>query len=147
MLTCSPSSVDVNAKMDSYVGWVGRTHSASDSLVDSRVEAKFLLPDATPFSGPWCRPQNDGPGLRAITLISYANQLLDEGKEVRAYAHRVSRAAAAAPQKGVDVLPRRRREWMCCRAAEESGCTCGKSSSAARQNRSFGTIAGVQPAA
>jgi glucoamylase len=81
VLTCSPSSVDVKAKMDSYVGWVGRTHAAVDTLVDSRVEAKFLLPDATPYPGPWCRPQNDGPGLRAITLISYANQLLAEGNE------------------------------------------------------------------
>ena len=135
MLTCSPSSVDVKGAMDSYVGWVGRTHSASDSLVDSRVEAKFLLPDATPFSGPWCRPQNDGPGLRAITLISYANQLLDEGNEVRA---RAPRAAAGGSQKRAEVL-----------------ATCGRASSATRQTSSLQGrawppsvgLAGVQPAA
>jgi len=38
--------------------------------VDVRVEAKFEIPSGTPFNGGWCRPQTDGPGLRAITLIT-----------------------------------------------------------------------------
>lgn len=42
-------------------------------------EPKFNV-DGTAFSGPWCRPQNDGPALRAITLIHLANVLLDEGE-------------------------------------------------------------------
>jgi glucoamylase len=44
-----------------------------------------MLPKAgTSFPGAWCRPQNDGPGLQAIT---YANRLMDSGKEdfVRQY--------------------------------------------------------------
>ncbi len=32
------------------------------------------------FLGPWGRPQNDGPALRAIALIEWANQLLDQGE-------------------------------------------------------------------
>jgi glucoamylase len=37
--------------------------------------------DGTPFSGPWGRPQNDGPAIRAYMLTRYANWLLDQGKE------------------------------------------------------------------
>lgn len=43
-------------------------------------EPKYNV-DGTPFTGPWGRPQNDGPALRAITLIKFANSLLDEGQE------------------------------------------------------------------
>jgi len=38
------------------------------------TEPKFNIPEGTPFSGGWCRPQNDGPGLRAITLMAYADE-------------------------------------------------------------------------
>jgi len=41
-------------------------------------EPKFMA-DGTPFLEPWGRPQNDGPALRAITLIRWANQLINEG--------------------------------------------------------------------
>ena len=30
---------------------------------DIRTEPKFNLPDGDLFTDPWCRPQNDGPGL------------------------------------------------------------------------------------
>lgn len=43
-------------------------------------EPKFH-PDGTPFLGDWARPQNDGPASRAITLISWAQLLIREGKE------------------------------------------------------------------
>lgn len=36
--------------------------------------------DGKPFSGPWGRPQNDGPAIRAYVLTRYANYLLDQGK-------------------------------------------------------------------
>lgn len=39
-------------------------------------EPKYNI-DGSPFTGPWGRPQNDGPALRAITLIRFANELLD----------------------------------------------------------------------
>jgi glucoamylase len=42
-------------------------------------EPKYNV-DGTPYTGPWGRPQNDGPALRAITLIKFANSLIDQGK-------------------------------------------------------------------
>ncbi len=47
------------------------------STLTNLGEPKFFV-DGTPFSGPWGRPQNDGPALRAITLIQFANFLLDQ---------------------------------------------------------------------
>ncbi|KAH8928867.1 carbohydrate-binding module family 20 protein [Atractiella rhizophila] len=41
-------------------------------------EPKFNV-DETAFTGAWGRPQRDGPALRATTLITYANELLDAG--------------------------------------------------------------------
>jgi len=42
-------------------------------------EPKFLV-DGLAFNDPWGRPQNDGPALRAITLIGFAKILLNEGQ-------------------------------------------------------------------
>ena len=60
-----------------YIKWVLRMQATDDSAngVDVRVEAKFEIPSGQPYPGPWCRPQTDGPGLRAITLIHYADAL------------------------------------------------------------------------
>lgn len=41
-------------------------------------EPKFNV-DLSAFTGSWGRPQRDGPALRAITLITYANWLIDNG--------------------------------------------------------------------
>jgi len=41
-------------------------------------EPKFYL-NNTIFSGPWGRPQNDGPATAAITLIEFANTYLSNG--------------------------------------------------------------------
>lgn len=41
-------------------------------------EPKFHV-DGTPFTGNWGRPQRDGPALRAIAVMIYANFLLDRG--------------------------------------------------------------------
>ncbi|KAG8726813.1 hypothetical protein FRC10_006750 [Ceratobasidium sp. 414] len=41
-------------------------------------EPKFNV-DGTPYTGSWGRPQRDGSALRAITLIQFANYLLDRG--------------------------------------------------------------------
>lgn len=38
-----------------------------------------LNADGTAFTGPWGRPQRDGPSLRATTLITYANWLINNG--------------------------------------------------------------------
>ncbi|RYZ76796.1 MAG: hypothetical protein EOP05_03945, partial [Proteobacteria bacterium] len=42
-------------------------------------EPKFN-PDGSPFMGGWCRPQNDGPALRAMTLTRFANRIIDDGE-------------------------------------------------------------------
>ncbi|KAF9483498.1 glycoside hydrolase family 15 protein [Pholiota conissans] len=39
------------------------------------AEPKFNI-DGTAFTGPWGRPQRDGPALRATALITYANWLI-----------------------------------------------------------------------
>jgi len=48
--------------------------------VDIREEVKYDIPSGGVFTGAWCRPQNDGPGLRALTLMEYANLLIKAGK-------------------------------------------------------------------
>lgn len=42
-------------------------------------EPKFNV-DGTAFTGPWGRPQNDGPALRALAMIKLARLLLAEGQ-------------------------------------------------------------------
>lgn len=61
---------DIEQKMDSWLSWVERSQNQPDpNGVDIRVEPKFEIPSGKPYTGGWCRPQNDGPGLRAITLM------------------------------------------------------------------------------
>lgn len=43
-------------------------------------EPKFNV-DGSPFNGPWGRPQNDGPALRASAFVKLAFQLIAEGQE------------------------------------------------------------------
>jgi len=42
-------------------------------------EPKFNV-DGSAFVGPWGRPQNDGPALRALTLIRFARALISDSK-------------------------------------------------------------------
>ncbi|WP_437681845.1 glycoside hydrolase family 15 protein [Sorangium sp. So ce131] len=43
-------------------------------------EPKFYV-KGTPYTGPWGRPQDDGPAIRAIELTHLAISLLEEGRE------------------------------------------------------------------
>ena len=43
-------------------------------------EPKFYV-NGEPFTGPWGRPQNDGPALRSLAMTRFANILLDNGFE------------------------------------------------------------------
>lgn len=49
-------------------------------------EPKYYV-HGLPYDLPWGRPQNDGPALRALTLIRFANTLLEQGdsETVRKY--------------------------------------------------------------
>ena len=51
---------------------IQRTNNPSGSFGDlsGLGEPKFNV-DGTPFTGPWGRPQRDGPALRALTLMRY----------------------------------------------------------------------------
>ncbi len=57
------------AYMEAYAGWVLQAQNFEDpNGIDVRLEPKYYLPDGGVFDEGWCRPQNDGPGLRAISL-------------------------------------------------------------------------------
>ncbi|UZJ56652.1 hypothetical protein CBS101457_005972 [Exobasidium rhododendri] len=47
-------------------------------------EPKFLV-DGSPFQESWGRPQNDGPALRSIALLSYASHILDTRPNAMSY--------------------------------------------------------------
>ena len=105
MVVASPSRVDP----DYYYDWVRDTALTMRSLIDlyelnhdaslrrlilrwvdaeehrqnltpnALGEPKFHL-DGSVYAGPWGRPQNDGPALRALALIKLARLLLKEGQ-------------------------------------------------------------------
>lgn len=79
---------DIETIVKSYVSWVIHNQNEADpNGIDIRTEPKFMLPNGEVFTSGWCRPQNDGPGLRATTLILAANSLIAQGEEdyVRTY--------------------------------------------------------------
>lgn len=47
-------------------------------------EPKFLI-DGSPFEGDWGRPQNDGPALRSIAFLTYANHILTTRSDAMTY--------------------------------------------------------------
>ncbi|KAJ2965851.1 hypothetical protein NQ176_g10422 [Zarea fungicola] len=78
-------SYDANLQnlIQEYIAAEARLQGVSNpsgSLSDGSglAEPKFNV-DLSTFTGPWGRPQRDGPALRAIALISYANWLIDNG--------------------------------------------------------------------
>ena len=70
----APDDGAAAAYMEAYAGWVLQAQNFEDpNGIDVRIEPKYYLPDGGVFDEGWCRPQNDGPGLRAISLIIFAN--------------------------------------------------------------------------
>ena len=57
--------------------------SSPNPGVDIRSDVKFNT-DGTVFSGPWGRPQNDGPASRAGVRVDYANWLMSKGRTAEA---------------------------------------------------------------
>lgn len=51
-------------------------------------EPKFYL-NNTAFTGPWGRPQNDGPATAAVTLIDFANDYLAKGGDMSTVRERI----------------------------------------------------------
>ena len=70
----------VDPYMKQYVQWVLTVHNQTDPFnQDILTEPKFDL-NGTVYGGGWCRPQNDGPSLRATTLIMFARMLIQNGE-------------------------------------------------------------------
>lgn len=65
----------IKDNMTAYQGWVKLTQSQHDDNNDVRIEPKFEIPSGKPYTGGWCRPQTDGPGLRARTLSHWGSVL------------------------------------------------------------------------
>jgi glucoamylase len=64
-----------------YISWVLENQAeTSPHGLDIRVEPKFNITTREVYEGQWCRPQNDGPGLRAMTLMIAADHLIQHGQ-------------------------------------------------------------------
>lgn len=82
LLHTANSVNDVKDQMDAYVGWVRKVQNEPDPHGQSVLsEPKYMIPNASVYAGGWCRPQNDGPGLRSHTLIDYATALSESKDE------------------------------------------------------------------
>lgn len=61
-----------------YLKWINLIQNKKDpNNIDIRTEPKYEIPSGIAYTGGWCRPQNDGPGLQAITLINTASDYLE----------------------------------------------------------------------
>ena len=61
---------------DHYLNWIQLIQSKTDpNGIDIRIEPKYEIPSGNSYTGAWCRPQNDGPGLQAIALINSASNV------------------------------------------------------------------------
>ena len=71
-----------------YVSRVEKIQHQPHSIPGQDIlgEPKFYL-DGRPYDGPWGRPQNDGPALRALTLIRFAHTLIENNEINYVHAH------------------------------------------------------------
>jgi glucoamylase len=61
--------------------WVeSETHRQIRPALGGLGEPKYNI-DGSGYSGPWGRPQNDGPALRVIAMIKFARLLIDSGEQ------------------------------------------------------------------
>lgn len=73
------SSGEVVRLMRSYASWVRRVQGQRG--IDVHTEPKWDIGTARPYQGDWCRPQTDGPGLRAKALMDFARGLGSSDKD------------------------------------------------------------------
>ena len=71
----------VREVMEGYAKWTGIVQHKDDQYCDVRIEPKFTIDDQEPYTGGWCRPQTDGPALRAMAMAKWGNILIDNGHE------------------------------------------------------------------
>lgn len=67
---------NIESLLKNYVTWVEKIQNATASTANQDIlgEPKFYVTGQV-YAGPWGRPQNDGPALRAITLLQFATHL------------------------------------------------------------------------
>lgn len=82
MISLQTTGLATDAIVRNYSNWVAARQAMTDiHSIDVRTEPKYTIPDGKIFDGAWCRPQNDGPGLRATALIIYANSLMTAAEQ------------------------------------------------------------------
>ena len=70
------------SQVQKYADWVAARQATQDPHgIDVRTEPKYEIPSGAVYDGAWCRPQNDGPGLRALALLSFADDLWGSNQE------------------------------------------------------------------
>jgi glucoamylase len=70
----------VRDALEGYAGWVSKVqHKADPNNIDVRIEPKFEIPSGEPYTGGWCRPQTDGPALRAMAMSKWGMLLKQSG--------------------------------------------------------------------
>lgn len=69
--------IKLEQKIKKFINFSKKNQSA-DALT-GLGEPKFYV-DGTPYDLPWGRPQNDGPAIRAMALIKFANIKLEQGE-------------------------------------------------------------------
>lgn len=75
----------VSEVLDAYAGWVAKVQQKNDpNGIDVRVEPKFTIPDGEPYTGGWCRPQTDGPALRAMALSKWGMLMVKHNRKAEA---------------------------------------------------------------
>jgi glucoamylase len=76
--------INPNADLIKHINqYIDFSHYIQDQPTLSDLgEPKYNI-DGTGYTGPWGRPQNDGPALRALFLIRYAKHLLSQGTTPR----------------------------------------------------------------
>ena len=61
--------------------WISaEAHRQNLPTLSGLGEPKYFI-DGSGYTGPWGRPQNDGPALRAISMIKFARILFKEGQQ------------------------------------------------------------------
>merc|ERR1712013_252714 len=71
----------VREVLEAYTGWVAKVQQKNDpNGIDVRIEPKFTIPDGEPYTGGWCRPQTDGPALRAMALSKWGLLMKKNGR-------------------------------------------------------------------
>jgi len=69
---------------DDYLKWIQLIQSKKEpNGIDIRIEPKYEIPSGTAYTGGWCSPENDGPGLQAIALINSVSNVAKSWQSIK----------------------------------------------------------------